>query len=298
MQDQAKRKGLTTFLLIAFGGSWAAQFAIGLLFRDRALIPEEMRPMLMTAAAPVLMWPPAIGALVARKWVEKTSLKEPGLKLPKKSWLAISWALPIAFVFATILVSLPINAIDTEVTPLREAFERAGKEPPMPLGMLVLVQILAGMTVGALINSLFAFGEEYGWRGYLLPRLMERMGAWRGILLHGAIWGVWHAPLIALIGYNYPQHPYLGVFLFIVFCTLMGIVMAWLQLGSGSVWAPTLAHAVFNATAGIPMLVLKDVDNAISGMGSSLVGMVVLGGIVFALVRTSAMGKVIATANR
>lgn len=298
MQSDAKRKGLKVFLAIAFGGSWAVQIGLAVLFQNKALVPPELRQLVLGAAAPVLMWPPAVGALVARKYIEKSSLKEPGFALPSRGWLLAAWGLPIALVFLAMVASLPFNGIDFWVTPIREAFERAGKEPPIPLGSLVLLQVIAGVTVGALVNSLFAFGEEYGWRGYLLPRLMERIGALRGILLHGAIWGIWHAPMIALIGYNYPQHPYLGVLLFTVFCTLFGVVFAWLQLGSKSILAPTLAHGVFNAVGALPLVLLKDVDAAVSGTLFSVVGMVVLGGVIFVLLRVSAFGKELAPVSR
>ena len=248
--------------------------------------------MVLSLAAPFLMWPPAIAAFVVRRYIEKTPLDEPGLKLPHWRWLLVAWLLPPVLVLVTMVASLPWNPFDPWITPLREAFEKVGKEPPIPLGWLVLLQVLAGMTVGAAFNSLFAFGEEYGWRGYLLPRLMERIGAWPGLLTHGAIWGLWHAPLIAFTGYNYPEHPYLGVPLFVVSCTLLGIVFAWLQLGSKSVIAPTLAHGVFNAVAGLPMLLLKDVDTLYSGVAFSLLGCLVLGGIVVLLIVSGKLGRV------
>lgn len=292
MQDP-KRKGLIVFLGIAFGLSWLVQLTISLLIRNKQIIPEEMRSMALSLAAPLLMWPPAIGALVARRFVEKSPLNEPGLKLPPWRWLLVSWLMPLVLVLVVMVASLPINALDTSIAPLRQAFEKAGKEPPFPLGWLVVVQALAGMTVGAVFNSLFAFGEEYGWRGYLLPRLMERIGTWPGILLHGAIWGFWHAPLIALTGYNYPQHPYLGVLLFIVFGTLFGIVFAWLQLGSRSVLAPTLAHGAFNALAALPLLLLQDVDTAVSGTAFSILGCGVIGAIVALLILSGRMARVV-----
>lgn len=289
-----KSKGLLTFLAIAFGGSWAAQIGIAMLLRQKNLIPEEMRAYALPLTAPLLMWPPAMGAFVARKWVEKSGFDDVGLRFPSRKWLALSWAMPIVLIVATMLVSLPFNPPDTEITMLRDLFAKAGKEPPMPLGRMVLVQALAGVTIGAVINSVFAFGEEFGWRGYLLPRLIERLGTWPGILLHGAIWGIWHAPLIALIGYNYPTHPYLGVLLFVVFCTVIGILFAWLQLGSRSIVAPTLAHATLNAIAAIPMLVLKDVDAAWSGTISSVVGIVVTAASVAVLLRKSVLRKAFA----
>jgi uncharacterized protein len=45
-----------------------------------------------------------------------------------------------------------------------------------------------------------AFGEEFGWRGYMLPRLAERFGAKKGLLIHAFIWWFWHLPVIVGMG--------------------------------------------------------------------------------------------------
>ncbi len=74
-------------------------------------------------------------------------------------------------------------------------------ELPLPIGVLVLLQLLA-LPMAAFINLVPALGEELGWRGWLLPKLMP-LGAIPAILTSGVIWGLWHTPLI-LLGYNYP----------------------------------------------------------------------------------------------
>ena len=43
------------------------------------------------------------------------------------------------------------------------------------------------------VTLLMVFGEEYGWRGYLLPKLLP-IGEVRASLIVGVIWGVWHFP--------------------------------------------------------------------------------------------------------
>jgi len=58
----------------------------------------------------------------------------------------------------------------------------------------------------------------------------------------------------------------------IVFCLLMGIIFSWLYLQTRSPWTPALAHGSLNATAGLPMLFLKDVDIVIGGTVTSIVG--------------------------
>lgn len=126
------------------------------------------------------------------------------------------------------------------------------EELPLPIGTLVAVQ-LATIPLGALINLLPALGEELGWRGWLLPRLLP-LGTVSALLVSGVIWGLWHAPLI-LLGYNYPEAPgWLGLVCTVVMCILVGAVFGWLRLRSGSVWPAALAHAAFNAAAGSYLL--------------------------------------------
>jgi membrane protease YdiL (CAAX protease family) len=116
----------------------------------------------------------------------------------------------------------------------------------------------------------FALGEELGWRGFLLPRLLP-LGQWRAILLSGAIWGIWHAPAI-LQGHNYPGRPVAGVFMMIVFCVLLGAIFSWLYLRTRSPWAPALAHGSINAIAGLPILFMTGVDISIGGTVASIIG--------------------------
>lgn len=118
--------------------------------------------------------------------------------------------------------------------------------------MLVAVQ-LASIPVGALINIIPALGEELGWRGWLLPKLMPLGTVW-ALLLSGTIWGLWHAPLI-LLGYNYPDAPgWLGLLCMVGTCILFGAVFGWLRIRSGSIWPAALAHGAFNATAAVHLL--------------------------------------------
>jgi membrane protease YdiL (CAAX protease family) len=268
-------RGVLVYLVIAFGLSWAAQIALALAVRsDPASAARLGGGILVVAVA--LMWPPAIGAFVARRWVEHGNFADVGLRLGPWRYLALAWIGPTLLTLLAMLLSLPLFPFDPTFAPLREAAERAGQPLPIEPALLVAIQVVAALTLAVPLNAIFAFGEEFGWRGYLLPRLMARLGAWPGLLAHGAVWGLWHAPLIFLIGYNYPGQPVLGVPLFVVACTLLGVLFGWLRLASGSVWPPTIAHAAFNAIAGLPLLMLRGVDPAVAGVLYSPVGWLVL----------------------
>lgn len=124
---------------------------------------------------------------------------------------------------------------------------------------LVLFQ-LGTFLVAPAINALFSFGEEWGWRGFLLPKLLP-LGQWRALLLTGALWGLWHAPVV-LLGYDYPFHPKLGVLLMILFCVIFGILLGWLRLATGSIWPAAIGHGALNAVGGFPY-VLADAKQSI-----------------------------------
>ena len=109
------------------------------------------------------------------------------------------------------------------------------------------------------MNMFFGAGEEAGWRGFLYPQLKEKYGRKKGWLLGGMIWGMWHWPLIWLIGYEYgteyPGFPIVGMLLFCVITIALGILCDWLYEKSGIIWIPALFHGAFNAAATIPMAV-------------------------------------------
>lgn len=151
----------------------------------------------------------------------------------------------------------------------------------MPPAALVLSQIISGLIAGCTINAVFAFGEEYGWRNYLVKAL-EGVGFWKKAVFIGFVWGIWHMPLI-LQGHNYPQHPVLGVALMCVFCILMGIIELYLVLKSGSVFPAAIFHGTFNALAGLVLMLVEGGNDLTIGM-TGLAGFITLGLIIAAMV--------------
>ena len=112
-----------------------------------------------------------------------------------------------------------------------------------PTAMLILAAVQT-VLLGPVLGLVITFGEEYGWRGYLQTELFK-LGRVKGVLLLGVIWGVWHAPVI-LMGYNYPQHPLLGVLLMTLYCTGFAVVLGFAVLKSGSVLLASYLHALAN----------------------------------------------------
>lgn len=252
-------RGLRTvgvFVALTFALSWLV--ALPLWFGD-GLASPWFYP--VTVA---VMTTPTIAALVVVFLVERPRRKAQTLGLwpltPVRRLLGYS-ALGILGSIALVLAALPVGALlgvypadFVHFSAFRELLDRQAGAGGLPVstGTIVAVQ-LATLPVAALINLVPALGEELGWRGWLLPRLMP-LGTVPALLITGVIWGVWHAPLI-LLGYNYPDAPgWLGVAAMVGTCTVVGALFGWLRLRSGSVWPAALAHAAFNGAAGTSLL--------------------------------------------
>lgn len=118
-----------------------------------------------------------------------------------------------------------------------------------PLAVLVPLTIVQGIVAGLTINGLFAFGEEYGWRGVLADELRP-LGRFRASLLTGVLWGFWHAPIIVL-GHNYGVEWGWGIFVMVTWTVPLSFILAWARERTGSVLAPSLLHGAFNGVVGL-----------------------------------------------
>lgn len=121
--------------------------------------------------------------------------------------------------------------------------------PLPPTAVLIVAQAASIPVAGATVNAVAAFGEELGWRGFLVPAL-RRWGTGPALLVSGAIWGLWHTPII-LLGYNFDRTDLTGVLLMTGGCIMLGVLFGWLRLRSGSMWPAVFAHGAFNASAGM-----------------------------------------------
>jgi membrane protease YdiL (CAAX protease family) len=103
------------------------------------------------------------------------------------------------------------------------------------------------LVVGIVSSSLVGFGEEVGFRGYLLPQLAA-LGPTRALLLSGLLHAIWHMPILLLTPYYHDAGNLLLVVpLFLATLTLAGVFYGYLRLSTESVWPSTLAHGAFNS---------------------------------------------------
>jgi len=248
------RRRIGSFLAIALG---IAALTGGVLYATGGLESSpELLPgiTLATVLLPtVYMFSPAVANVATRSLTDEgwTDLAlRPNLPDRWRAYVA-AWLGTSALIGAGFGLSL--------------ALQQAGVvSPTSDDRTLPMIAILASLTLGPVINTFVAFGEEFGWRAYLLQRLMP-LGVRRALLVHGVIWGVWHWPVIAL-GYNYgldyPGAPWTGLAMMTVATVAIGTVLGTLALWADSVWPPALAHGTLNAVGSVA---------AVVGGGASLV---------------------------
>lgn len=100
-----------------------------------------------------------------------------------------------------------------------------------------------------LVTLIPGFGEEFGWRGYLLPRLAQRFTVGRALVLHAIIWWVWHLPI--LIGTAAQGNSSIAIVVGKVILgaipgVLHGVIFAYIWSSSGSLAVATVYHAAYD----------------------------------------------------
>lgn len=220
------------------------------------------------------MFIPMTIAVVLQKFIDKAPLKSLGISFKPNKWFLAALFLPLILAFLTFAISLFIPGIqyspdmqgmferlESTLTPeqIEQMKNQYAASPVHPIYIAIINGLIAGIT----INAIAAFGEEYGWRGYLQKQL-EHLGFWKSSLITGIVWGFWHAPVI-IQGYNYPQHPLAGVFMMTVFTTLLSPIFSYVRLKAKSVIAAAMIHGTLNATYVISIMLIKGGNDLTAG---------------------------------
>jgi membrane protease YdiL (CAAX protease family) len=270
------RKGIAAYLLITFALTYAVEFALmaaGVRFDAQT----SQAGQLVVAG---LMWVPALAAFVTARVITREGLAGAGLRLgPVRPYIA--WALLMPLIFAVIYGvtwALGLGQPDWRLAGfMNMVTSRGGDLSGAPPPGVLIGLIFAGSTlVAPLVNGIAGFGEELGWRGYLLPKLLP-LGKPVAYLLMGVIWGMWHLPLI-LMGFTYPGHPVLGTLLFIALLTLIGVVLGEVRLRHRSSLLAGWLHGLFNSQKlGGWALLFFGMDHVLLGGYQGVVGIAVWG---------------------
>lgn len=225
------------------------------------------------------MFGPSIAAVICAYAFEKGRRREAlGISFKPSWWWLWAWLIALAIAFGASLITVlagQAQFVDigaNYLTQARAAAPEHAAEIDAATDIPGLSWLIVGQAaiIGALINTPILFiSEEMGWRGYLYD-LWRRQGFLRYTLATGAIWGLWHAPAIYLMGLNYPENRVAGVGLFVLYCVLLSFPFTLVRDRAKSLVAPAILHGTINAVGGVSMLALSAAPfpwNGIVGAG-------------------------------
>lgn len=252
---------LAAFVLLTFTWSWGLFFLL-----IRPLDWVGTRP-----AQVVFAWGPLVGAALVtatsdddlRAWVAQLIPSTGRIR-----WYGLALAVPLVLTDGSrVIVGLagaPVTVADTTLTAFLTKF--------------VVTLFLAGAL------------EEFGWRGFVQPRLQERWSALTAALLIGVVWAVWHLPLAYQgAGAGYDAGAFVGL---LIGLPAFSVVMAWLYNSTrGGLLFVMLFHAMINAPS--PLVIANTAPQWAQAIGE-LGQIVILLGIPVALVMYYGRGYIAA----
>lgn len=220
---------LIAFFAITFGITWGLAAAIVLWPPAQAVFGEAS---LANPLVFVAVYAPSIAAIIVCTATEgRVAVRELLARL-------FRWRVGVRW-YAIVLLGIPALSLGARAI----AGAVTGSPPTIHLpfwpGLPAAVLTAVFLDPGPL-------GEELGWRGYALPRLMVGRSALSAAIILGVIWGVWHLPAFFLSGM--PQSG-LSLPLFLIGSVELSILMAWVfNRTGGSVMLTILIHLMFNVT--------------------------------------------------
>lgn len=260
--------GLIAFLLLSFSLTWAVAASLRALGLTGVPV-ESLGTRLFTTSLLYVFtmgWQPFVATLLVRRWIDPPDELDLGLRPTRSVFSLVGGLSAITFVALAALVAFLVGM-------------RGGARPETEAldvnGLNALKLLLAFFGTIALV-WVQAFAEELGWRGYFLPRAMERFGHWPGLLLHGAVWGLWYAPVL-LFATEGPLEfgSVLRPLAFVITCALLGTLYGWLRLASGSLAPVVVTNTTLTLAAGLPY-VIHGVDPGLRSAAFGVSGWLVL----------------------
>lgn len=271
MDKKLEAKRLFLYLALSFFLTWIVFFTY--IFTGNKWDGSNPR---MESLSALGMLIPVLSHVLTR-WITKEGFSLTGegsmmlgISLKNRKWVFYLFALFMPWIYFEIGHGLSLIIYPDLFDP--EYYKVMGIAKNM-IPLLPLAAIINGA-----IGSFAAFGEEGGWRGYMMPKLIDLVGTKKAVFIGGIIWGVWHAPLTCVghnFGLDYPGFPYLGILIMCVDCTFMGIMLTYITQKTNSIWPAAIMHAVNNANPSI-LVAYTNTERAAQVMPNPIMGFVIL----------------------
>lgn len=225
-------RAIAKFLLATFAITWALW---ALVIWSSASRQPSPAPIGLALGGPVFLLGVFAPGIVA---IALTALDEDRRAVGNLLGRVLRWRVDLRF-YAFALLLMPVTKLTVA------ALHRALTGVWPRFGETHAIVLVAATIFGTIGQA----GEEIGWRGYLLPRLAERIGLASASLLVGAVWAAWHLPLFFAAGADTDHQSFL---LYALQVTAYSVTLAWLYWRTGgSLLLTMFMHSAFNNTKDI-----------------------------------------------
>lgn len=220
---------LSLYLLLVFALSWPFQIAI--YFLDGNFLTRYI----FTSLSMVMVM---FGTFICGRFIFRDGFTQAGWRMGKfKHYLIVVglvfflWGIP-SLIGIGLGRNLPESLTDEQT---------------------ILVFVFMSVTI------IPSFGEEFGWRGYLLPRLAQRFNIVKAVIFHAVIWWAWHLPVV--IGTALQDNPNITVIIGKVIIgaipvVLHAVIFAYIWLYTRSIAVVTVYHAAYDGVRTLLQMIL------------------------------------------
>jgi membrane protease YdiL (CAAX protease family) len=286
MDTHLNTRRILIFLAFTCGITWT-----GTLVLRVTVGRDDLVTAMLLANQVFTLWTPAL-ANVATRLITKEGwgqlMLRPNFRRGWRFYLA-AWLLPFLAIIVggAIFYLLFPQSFDSSLGEVRKGYATLLLAPWAAAAnpwVVLLSMTVEFMILYVPLYTVLSFGEEFGWRAYLLPKLVERFagrsaeepghpdrldaaGGRKAALLVGVIWGVWHWPGQFLFN---PDMTILQALLSLVAICSMSVLLSWVTLRSGSMWPAAVGHGTHNLILNVPSLLQKGPPNPLFGLIGSV----------------------------
>lgn len=269
MLEKKDIKGIIWFLSLTFVLTYTLEFS---------LIAYGVSPVVkglgqyMVALA---MWIPALAAFLTVKFIVPENTSALKIRVGNlKPYIYSALIFPACYLFIYgVSWLMGFGEPDWDMKFFKQAFADSGTAIPDIPRSAWLGVFFTTLFIAPFINGLFGFGEELGWRGYLLFKLLP-LGKWKAYTILAIIWAFWHLPMV-VSGFMYPGYPVLGMIFFCMLTFALGLYMNELTIKNNSSVLAGWLHGLFNSQRlGIWTLLFPQMHPLLGGYGG-VVGIVI-----------------------
>ena len=257
-------KRIAIFITLTFVLGWAYEFLVVWPVMNGSLGP--LSPAMVQLIIAAVMFVPALSVvctrLITKEGFSHSFIAPVQFKKTWKYWI-VGWFGPAALIAIGTVFYFIVRPDDFDsslsvmTSLLAQDATDASALTQSSVFTLIMIQIISGIILAPALNFFVCFGEEWGWRGYLLPTMLKEHSVVTTLVVTGCVWGLWHAPLIMMghnYGFGYWGYPYTGILMMCFMSVCLGVFNSYLTIKSGSCLPAVFAHGSINGLAQAGML--------------------------------------------